>query len=340
MRATLKDPHTVRLGDGREVSAKHVLVAVGGHPVVPDFPGREHAVTSDDMFDLEAFPRRIVILGGGYIACEFAFIMRGLGAEVTLAYRGDRLLRKFDRDLSDHVMEAAREKGIDLRLNADIGSIERTNEGLVTRLGDGSAPVSDCVLAATGRAPSTAGLGLEEIGVRLGRSGAVEVDEYSRSSLPSVYAIGDVTSRLELTPVAIREGMAFVDTVFRGTPTTAERGLVATAVFSQPEIGTIGLTEEEARVDGHEVEIYRSKFRPLLHTLTGREERDLMKLVVDRPSRKILGVHLAGHGAAEMIQLAAVSVMMGATKDDFDRTVAVHPTAAEELVTMRAPVGT
>ncbi|MGF1553902.1 MAG: FAD-dependent oxidoreductase, partial [Paracoccaceae bacterium] len=216
--------------------------------------------------------------------------------------------------------------------------IEKAGEALAVTLGDGTTVMADAVLAALGRKPNTQGLGLEEAGVALRKNGAVEVDDYSRSTVPSIYAVGDVTSRLELTPVAIREGMAFVDTVFRGTPTEAERALVATAIFCQPELGTIGLSEQAARADHRDVEIYRAKFRPLLHTLTGREERALMKLVVDRASRRVLGVHLAGHGAAEMIQLAAVSVMMGATKEDFDRTVAVHPTAAEELVTMREPV--
>ncbi|MEM6488916.1 MAG: glutathione-disulfide reductase [Pseudomonadota bacterium] len=337
-RATVVDPHTVKLADGRTFGAAHLLIATGGAPHVPPFPGSEHAITSNEVFDLPERPARILILGGGYIAGEFAGIMNGLGSQVTVAYRGARILRTFDDDLSDHVMEEMVTKGIDLRLNTNIAGIEKTDVGLVATFQDGSALTVDAVMAATGRKPNTQGLGLEQAGVELRANGAVAVDAYSRTNVPSIYAVGDVTSRLELTPVAIREGMAFVDTVFRGQPTKPDHALVATAIFTQPEIGTVGMSEKVARADGRDVEIYRARFRPMMATLSGREERMLMKLVVDKADRRVLGVHISGHGAGEMIQMAAIAVKMGATKEDFDRTVAVHPTAAEELVTMRQPI--
>ncbi|MEM6676417.1 MAG: glutathione-disulfide reductase [Pseudomonadota bacterium] len=338
LRATVVDPHTVMLADGRQFSAKHILIATGGAPRVPEFPGHEHAITSNEIFDLDAMPKRILILGGGYIACEFAGIMNGLGSAVTLAYRGPRILRTFDNDLSDHIAEEMVKKGIDLRLNANIVSIEKTNEGLLATLSDGSTVTADVVLAALGRQPATGGLGLETVGVELAPNGAVRVDDYSQSSVPSIYAVGDVTSRMELTPVAIREGVAFHETVFKGNPTKPDHALVATAIFTQPEVGTIGISEQVARAEGRDIEIYRARFRPMVHTLSGRDEKMLMKLIVDRTARTVLGVHISGHGAGEMIQMAAVAIKMGATKEDFDRTVAVHPTAAEELVTMREPV--
>jgi glutathione reductase (NADPH) len=337
-RATLVDPHTVRLeADGREVSAKHILIATGGAPFVPEFPGSEHAGTSNDAFDLARFPRRVIVVGGGYIACEFACIFNGLGAEVTQIYRRDLFLRGFDMDVREHVADAMRAKGVGLRFNSDISEIGEMSEGYQATLTNGDKVSADFILYATGRDPNTAGLGLEQAGVKLTGTGAVAVDAWSQSSVPSIYAVGDVTDRLALTPVAIREGAAFADTVFGATPTKADHSDVATAVFTQPEIGTVGLSEDAARED-FEVEIYRSAFRPMLHTLSGRDEKMLMKLVVDKTSRRVLGVHIVGHGAGEMIQLAGIAVKMGATKEDFDRTVAVHPTAAEELVTMRDPV--
>ncbi|MEL6267835.1 MAG: glutathione-disulfide reductase, partial [Pseudomonadota bacterium] len=313
-RATVVDPHTVELADGTRKTAAHLLIATGGTPRVPPFPGHEHAITSNEVFDLPERPQRILILGGGYIACEFAGIMNGLGSAVTLAYRGGRILRTFDHDLSDHIQEEIVKKGIDLRLNSDIASIEKTGSALLATMKDGATLEVDAVMAATGRVPNTAGLGLEAAGVELAHNGAVKVDDFSRSSVPSIYAVGDVTSRLELTPVAIREGMAFVDTVFHGRPTKPDHALVATAIFTQPEIGTIGLSEQAASVEGYDVEIYRSRFRPMLATLSGRDEKMLMKLVVDRASRRVLGVHISGHGAGEMIQMAAVAIKMGATK--------------------------
>lgn len=337
-RATVVDPHTVRLAsDGREVTAKYILVATGGAPFVPDFPGSEHAGTSNEALDLPSLPRKVIVVGGGYVACEFACIFKGMGVDVTQIYRRDLFLRSFDMDLRQHLAESMKAKGIDLRFNIDITEIRPLAEGYEATLTDGSKLEADFVMYATGRNPNTAGLGLEVAGVSLSPNGAVEVDAYSQSSVPSIYAVGDVTDRLALTPVAIREGAAFTDTVFGAQPTKADHSNVATAVFTQPEIGTVGLSEELARAE-YDVEIYRSTFRPMIHTLSGRDEKMLLKMIVDKASRRVLGIHIVGHGAGEMIQLAGVAVKMGATKEDFDRTVAVHPTAAEELVTMRDPV--
>jgi len=337
MRATVADPHAVRLADGRVKSARHILIATGGHPVKPDIPGAALAITSNEIFHLEAQPRRILIVGGGYIACEFAGILNGLGSQVIQLYRGDLILRGFDDDVRAHVSDAMIARGVDIRHREDATAIERTNDGLRVALKSGGAVDVDAVLMATGRKPNTQGLGLEAAGVTLDRNGAVAVDGYSQSDIPSIYAVGDVTDRLALTPVAIREGAAFVETVFRANPTRADHTDVATAVFTQPEIGTVGLGEAQAREQGP-VEIYRAAFRPMLATLGGGGEKMLMKLVVAKDTRRVLGVHVVGHAAGEMIQLAGVAVKMGATKADFDRTVAVHPTAAEELVTMREPV--
>jgi glutathione reductase (NADPH) len=337
-RATLAGPHEVNLAENdRVVSAKHVLIATGGAPYVPDIPGAHHAITSNEAFELPALPKRVAIVGGGYIACEFAGIFNGLGAETTLLYRGAKVLRGFDEDLRDGVSEEMAKKGVTIRCGAEPVALDRVEGGLSVALSDGSTFEADVAMFATGRRPAVEGLGLEAVGVRLTAAGAVEVDAYSQTSVPSIYAVGDVTDRIALTPVAIREGAAFVETVFRGRPTRPDHALVASAVFTQPELGTVGLTEEQARAEG-EVEIYRARFRPMLHTLSGRDERMLMKLVVSKTDRRVLGVHIMGHGAAEMIQMAAIAVKMGATKEDFDRTVAVHPTAAEELVTMRTPV--
>ena len=336
-RATVADPHKVRLNaESRDVSAKHILIATGAYPFVPEFEGCELAITSNEMFHLEAFPRRIVIVGGGYIACEFACIMNGLGSHVTQLYRGEMILRGFDDEVRQHVATEAQKKGVGIHCNADVSAIRRTEDGLSVICTDGAEIAADCILYATGRHPNTEALGLEEIGVRLGEKGEVVVDEWSQSSVPSIFAVGDVTDRLALTPVAIREGHAFADTVFGANPTRPDHALVPTAVFTQPEIGTIGPTESQAR-ENHDVEVYASTFRPMQATLSGRDERMLMKMIVEKDSQRVLAVHIVGHGAAEMIQMAGVAVKMGATKADFDRTIAVHPTAAEELVTMRAP---
>jgi glutathione reductase (NADPH) len=337
MRATVSDPHTVALADGRRKTAAHILIATGGRPVRPPIPGADLAITSDEVFDLPALPRRVAIVGAGYIACEFACIFSGLGAQVTQLYRRDLILRGFDDEVRRHVSDAMIARGIDIRYEADPAKIEKTNDGLRVTMQDGATLDVDAVLLATGREPSTEGLGLEAAGVRLTEGGAVAVDAYSQSSVPSIYAVGDVTDRLALTPVAIREGAAFVETVFRGNPTRPDHDDVATAVFTQPEIGTVGLTEEQARAQG-DVEVYRAAFRPMQTILAGGDDKMLMKLLVAKDTRRVLGVHIVGHAAGEMIQLAGVAVKMGATKEDFDRTVAVHPTAAEELVTMREPV--
>jgi glutathione reductase (NADPH) len=336
VRATVTDPHSVRLANGAEYTARHLLVATGARPFVPDIPGAELGITSNEMFELEEQPKRMIIVGGGYVACEFAGIMNGLGTHVTQLYRGDQILRGFDDDLRDHLAAAMRARGVVLEIQRDVAGVERNNDGLKVTLDNGETHAVDQVLFATGRNPSTAGLGLEELGVGIAANGAVEVDAWSQTAVPSIYAVGDVTDRVPLTPVAVHEGHAFAETVFGSKPRRSDHELVPTAVFTQPEAGTLGLSEKDARAAGP-VEVYRASFRPLLNTLSGRAERMLMKLVVAADSRRVLGVHIVGHGAGEMIQLAGVALRMGATKEDFDRTMAVHPTAAEELVTMRAP---
>ena len=336
-RATLADAHTVTLATGAVYRAKHILIATGGHPVLPDTPGADLGITSNEMFALAEQPRRLAIVGGGYVACEFAGIMNGLGTQVLQLYRGSQILRGFDDDLRDHVANAMRDRGVILEIEREVAAIEKVDGGLAVALDNGERHVVDQVLFATGRNPSTAGLGLEALGVRLKSDGAVEVDRWSQSAVPSIYAVGDVTGRHALTPVAIRDGQAFAETVFAARARPVDHDLIPTAIFTQPEAGTVGLTEAEARAEGP-VEIYRASFRPLLNTVSGRQERTLMKLVVADGSRKVRGVHIVGHGAGEMVQLAAVALGMGATKEDFDRTMPVHPTSAEELVTMRSPL--
>jgi len=336
-RASLAGPHDVALSTGETISASTILIATGGTPFVPDFPGRELAITSNEVFNLERLPPRTVIVGGGYIASEFAGILNGLGSEVTQIYRGPQILRGFDDDVRNHVADEMGKKGITFRLNTDVEQISREGDALSVRLTDGTTLAADDVLYATGRNPNTAGLGLDVVGVELNSRGAINVDGWSQTNIPSIFAVGDVTDRIALTPVAIREGHAFAETVFHNKPWRADHSNVASAVFTQPEIGTVGLSEQDAR-QNHDVEIYRSSFRAMLHVLPDRDEKMLMKLIVDKADRKVLGVHIVGHGAGEMIQMAAIAVKMGATKEDFDATVAVHPTAAEELVTMRTPV--
>lgn len=336
-RAELAGTHEVRIIDeDRTVSAKHILVATGGAPFVPEFPGSEHAITSNEVFDMPALPKRILVVGGGYIACEFACIFNGLGSEVTQLYRKDLILRGFDMNVREHVSTEMINKGVAIRYGTDVASIEGPGPYTV-RLDNGDTIETDLVFYATGRKPATNGLGLEEVGVDLTKGGAIAVDDFSQTNIPSIYAVGDVTDRMALTPVAIREGVAFVETVFKANPTKPDHSDVATAIFTQPEVGTVGLSEEDARAIG-EVEVYRAAFRPMANTISGRDEKMLMKLVVSKDTRRVLGVHIVGHGAGEMIQLAGVAVKMRATKEDFDRTVAVHPTAAEELVTMETPV--
>ena len=338
-RAVVTGPNSVRLeSHGHEVTARHILIATGGRPFVPDFPGSHHALTSNEIFDLPHLPGRVLVVGGGYIACEFACIFHGLGAQVVQTYRGARILRGFDAEVCEFTAAEIRKRGIDLRVETEVARIDGQAGGpLTVTLLDGAQVEVDAVLYATGRVPHTRGLGLEAAGVALGPRGEVVVDQFSATPVPSIHAVGDVTDRLALTPVAIREGAAFAETVFGGTPTAADHALVATAVFTTPEIGTVGLTEEQARAEGP-VQVYRTAFRPMKATISGRDERTLMKLIVAVDGRRVLGCHIVGEGAAEMVQLAAIALKMGATKEDFDRTVAVHPTAAEELVTLRDPV--
>ncbi len=336
-RATVADPHRVRLADGSLLETRHILIATGARPSLPPVPGAEHCLISDDVFDLPEFPKRLLVLGAGYIAVEFAGVFNGLGAEVALAHRGPNLLRTFDSDLQTHLAEEMTKKGVDLRLNAALERIEKTSSGLRAHFAGGEVLEVDAILAAIGRAPNTAGLGLEAAGVELNAKGAVQTDEYFQTRIPSIFAVGDVIGGVALTPLAIRQGAAFARTVFEGVRTKVELSALPTAVFSQPEIGTVGLTEAQARALG-ETEIYRAKFRAMFHTLGGRDERTLMKLVVSKSDQKVLGAHLCGHGAAEMIQTLAVAVGMGARKEDLDRVLAVHPSSAEELVLMSKPV--
>jgi glutathione reductase (NADPH) len=338
-RAVIEDAHTVRLtSSGARFTARNVLVSVGAHPTLePRIPGGELGITSNEVFHLERFPERILVIGGGYIAVEFAGVFAGLGSEVTLLHRGEKLLRGFDEDLRDALGEAYGKRGIRLALGRTVERLDRRAGGIAATLSDGSIIEVDTVLGATGRRPNTAGLGLEKAGVAVDEVGAIPVDGYSQTITPSIYAAGDVTNRANLTPIAIREGHAFADTVFGDRPTMVDHSLIPTAVFSTPEIGTIGLSEAVARQRYGEIDVYKTSFRPMKATLSGRDERTFLKLLVDRASDKVVGVHIMGHDAGEMIQLAGVAVTMGATKADFDRTIAVHPTAAEELVTMRTP---
>lgn len=336
-RARLVDPHTVALDDGRSVRAEHILIATGARPVMPALPGIEHAISSDEVFHLPSLPRRVAIVGAGYIALEFASIFRGCGSEVTVIHRGPEPLRGFDRDIRATVAEEVAARGVHFRFTVEVASIEKRRDGLHLALKHGGGLTADAVLVATGRRPNTEGLGLERAGISLGPGGAVPVDAWSRSSVAHIYAVGDVTDRIALTPVAIREGHAFADTVFAKKPWCVDYEAIATAVFSNPPVGTIGLSEEEARARGP-VETYRARFRPLRHTVSGRAERTMMKLVVDARSGRVLGVHMVGEDAPEIIQALAVAVKMGATKADFDATMALHPTAGEEFLTMRETV--
>ncbi|WP_299790183.1 FAD-dependent oxidoreductase [uncultured Marivita sp.] len=365
-RARLKDPHSVELSTGETFTAKHILVATGGRPVRPDMPNAHLGIVSDDIFNLETLPKSILIIGGGYIACEFACILSGLGVEVTQYYRGAQILRGFDEEARGLIAESMRELGVDLHTGTNIVEMECHREGedengldapveamqyampakdgpqdgpLKVKSTNGHVKVFDKVLFATGRRPNTDDMGLEEVGVTLARGGAIEVDEYSQTKVPSIYAIGDVTDRVNLTPVAIREGMAFVETVFLGKPTPVDHELIPSAVFTQPELGTVGMTEEEAR-DKEPVDIYCTSFRPMQSAFADKPGRVLMKLIVSQESGKVLGCHIVAPQAGEMIQMAGIAIKMGATKEDFDRTVAVHPTMAEEIVTMRKPVRT
>ena len=375
-RAVLTDPHTVKLGDGTTKSAKHILVATGGHPNRPDIPNADLGIVSNDIFLMKELPKSILIIGGGYIACEFACILNGLGVDVTLYYRGAQILRGFDDEARGLIADMMREKGVNIHVGTNIVEMGPASdrpdhdaqptssdaamgapagEGIASnpksdtdaaakgpiwvKATNGKESVFDHVMFATGRDPSAKNMGLEEVGVELGRRGQIVVDEYSQTNVPSIYAIGDVTKRVELTPVAIREGMAIVETVFKGNPTPVDHDLIPSAVFTQPEMGTIGLTEEEAR-DREEIEVYCTSFRPMQTAFADKPDRVLMKLIVSKEKRTVLGCHIVSPNAGEMIQMAGIAVKMGATKEQFDQTCAVHPTISEELVTMRDPVRT
>jgi glutathione reductase (NADPH) len=338
-RAIFLDAHTLQVGD-RRVTAANVIVATGGWPHMPEMPGVEHCKTSNDMFELTELPRRILVVGGGYIAVEFAGIFNGLGSEVTLSYRGDKVLRGFDEDVREHLGAEMAAKGVRFSFGSQLAGVEKKTDGaLVARLVVGAKEhrlECDAVLLATGRWPSTRGIGLEQAGVKLDAVGAVAVDEYSRSCVPHIFAVGDVTDRIALTPVAIREGQAVSTTLFGGgQPVPVDHRFVASAVFSQPPVAVVGLSEAQALEACGEVHVYKTAFRPLKHTLTGRAERTLMKLVVEGATGRVIGAHMVGVDAAEIIQGIAIAVKAGLTKADFDATVGIHPTAAEEFVTLR-----
>jgi glutathione reductase (NADPH) len=336
-RARLVDAHTVAVGE-RRLRAEHVLIATGGWPSLPATPGVEHAISSNEAFHLDALPERVVVVGGGYIAVEFAGIFHGMGAAVTQLYRGELFLRGFDDDVRTALAAEMKKQGIDLRFRSDALKIEKTPGGLGLTLADGSRLEADAILYATGRRPNTQGLGLEAAGVATGAGGEILVDAYSRTNVPSVWAIGDVTDRINLTPVALHEGICFARTVFGGTPTQPDHRDVPTAVFSSPSIGTVGLTEREARERHGEVRVFRASFRPLRHTLTGRDEQTLVKLVVDAASDRVVGAHMVGPEAGEIIQGIGIAVKCGVTKAQLDATIGIHPTTAEEFVTLRTPV--
>ncbi len=339
--AQVLDGHTVQVqtASGQQrFTCAHILVATGGRPSVPSFPGCEHVVTSDGMFDLEPFPRRLLVVGGGYIACEFASIFNGLGAKVTQLYRGEQVLRGFDDDVRHFVAQEMRKHGIDLRTQMDVKAITQSSDGLSAELTDGSTVAADSVLYATGRVPNVAGLGLEAAGVAQGKDGAIIVDEGYATSVPTIHALGDVTARVQLTPVALGEAMVLVDRLFGDGQRKMGYEFIPTAVFTHPSIGTVGYGEAQARQLFGDVTVFRSEFKALKHTLSGSGERTLMKLIVDTASDRVVGLHMVGADAGEVVQGFAVAMKAGATKAVFDSTIGIHPTAAEEFVTMREPV--
>src|SRR6202043_604675 len=338
-RAVFEDAHTLRLGTGETVTANHVLIATGGAPNHGlAIPGIEHVISSNEVFHLRELPKRIVIQGGGYIALEFACIFAGFGSDVTLVYRGENILRGFDEDVRTHVRAEMENQGITILTGCVVNKVDRHGKEFTSHLTGGSSISSDQVMFAIGRHPNVGGLGLDKAGVAINpANGGIAVDAFSKTSVPNIYAIGDVTHRTNLTPVAIREGHAFADTVFGKRPVQVDHANIPTAVFSQPEVGTVGLTEAEARAQFSHVDIYKTDFRPIKSTMSGRDTRVLMKLVVDGTTDRVVGCHVVGDGAAETVQAVAIAVKMKATKADFDATFALHPTAAEELVTMRTP---
>lgn len=335
--ASILDPHTVLVSQ-KQYTADYILVATGGWPIVPEVPGSQHAITSNEAFFLPTLPNRIIIVGGGYIGTEFAGIFHGLGTQVTQVYRGPLFLRGFDDDVRKTLAVEMRKKGIELRFNTNVEKIEKVNDGIRATLTGGVGVEADLIMFATGRSPNTRTIGLDNVTVELNKSGAVVVDDYSRSTVPSIYAIGDCTDRLNLTPVAIAEGRAVAETLFNHNPMKPNHNNVPSAIFSQPNVGTVGLTETEARERYSEIDVYKATFKALKHTLTGRDELTMMKLVVDRATDRVLGCHMVGPDAGEIIQGLAVAVTCEATKAQFDATIGIHPTAAEEFVTMREKV--
>lgn len=333
-RGVVEGPNSVRVGD-KVYTAKTILIAVGGWPTMPDVPGIEHAISSNEALHLDDMPDNVVVVGGGYIAVEFAGIFNGMGAKVTQLYRGEQILRGFDDELRSHLADEMLKKDIDLRLGVNVTAIEKTENGVSLTLTDGSTLEAGVVMYATGRKPNVDGLGLDTAGVALDQNGAVKVDAYGKTNVDSIYAVGDVTDRVQLTPVAIKEGHAFALTVFGDTPTSPEHDMIPTAVFSQPPIGTVGLSEEQARTQYGEIEVFTSDFRPMKHTLGGSDERAFTKLIVDKTTDVVVGAHMIGLDAAEIIQGIGIAVKAGLTKKQFDQTVAVHPSSAEEFVLMR-----
>src|SRR5471032_732692 len=335
-RAVLEDAHTVRLSTGAHVRAETILIATGAAPYHgAQIAGLEHVISSNEAFHLKQFPKRILIQGGGYIAVEFAGILAGLGSEVTLVYRGENILRGFDDDVREHLRDEMVRRGITIITKQTVAAVKKVDNGYDVELSDNGQIMTDLVMFATGRRPNVHGLGLETAGVKLGETGGIAVDAFSKTTVDNIYAVGDVTNRVNLTPVAIREGHAFADTVYGGKPTPVDHSNIPTAVFSEPEVGVVGLTETQARERLAKVDIYKTTFRPMKATLSGRDTRIFMKLLVDGTTGRVVGCHIAGPDAGELIQVIVIAVKMGATKADFDATMAVHPTAAEELVTMR-----
>jgi glutathione reductase (NADPH) len=336
-RAVVTGPNSIKLlGSGKELSAERLLIATGAHPYLPEIPGAEFGITSNEAFDLPTLPKTILIEGGGYIAVEFATIFAGLGVDTTLVYRGERILRGFDADMRAGLETGLIDRGVRLIYQTTVASLSKMGDAVHATLSDGVTAPFDAVMFATGRRANTNGLGLETAGVKLSEDGSIAVDAYSQSSVPSIYAVGDVTGRAQLTPVAIREGWYFAETVYNKKKLAVDHSVIPTAVFSEPEIGVVGLTEEEAATHG-DIDVYLARFRPMQNTLSTKTERMILKLITEKDEGRVLGVHILGPSAAEMIQLVGIAFGMGATKADFDRTIALHPTAAEELVTFKAP---
>jgi glutathione reductase (NADPH) len=335
--ATFIDDHTVEV-DGQRHTARHILIATGGQPSLPDIDGREHVLVSDEIFDLSPFPKRLLVVGGGYIACEFASIFNGLGADVVQLYRGEQILRGFDDDVRHFVAAEMIKTGVDLRLNAGVKCIKKVGDELEVTLNDGTTLNVDRILYATGRVPNVSGLGLEKLGIKQGRDGAIEIDDRYNTSVPSVHALGDVTARIQLTPVALGEAMTLVDHLFGDGRREMSYAYIPTAVFTHPNIGTVGFSEADARAEFGDIAVFQTDFKPLKHTLSGSTERTFMKLLVDRATDRVVGLHMVGPDAGEVVQGFAVAMKAGATKHIFDTTIGIHPTSAEEFVTMRTPV--